>query len=203
MSTHVLSDIAYRSVSAAAADPSQSLVTLLFTCAWIESVVNVMLDALDDDWGPQLNRVVAVAQEAGVDDRWTSLERRVRVLGAAATGKRIDFGRSPFQELGLLFDLRNWCVHWRPEAIVYRGAVRIWKTREAKRFVGRLVSVGVVPRSASRHPRTMSDVLHSPRLAPWSYVTGYRVVEELAAWFPRLRVLLRLHRPPLPAWTGK
>src|SRR2546422_785918 len=91
LATNTLGDIAFNAVNASQTDRDQNIVSILFSAAWFEASLNEALyDILErdvHDRTERLARVALAAKAAGIDGKMVSIERRLRVLAAAATGK--------------------------------------------------------------------------------------------------------------------
>ena len=202
LGSNIISDVAWNSIAASDNDPHQSLVGVLFSCAWIESVINELLLALASDKTGD-SRIAALAKAADLYDQKAPLRRKLSVLGAAATGREIDFGRVPLQDFGLLMDLRNWIVHLRPETVKVKPNPSETGTslinEEYHTLINRLAERGVIPKP---DPNFLYSVVTTaaaaPNVAAWSYRTAYELLEEVSKWLPswRSRILLGHKHPP-------
>lgn len=204
LGSNLLSGVAFKAAGRAPNDPDASLVALLFSAAWFEASLN---EAIEDvlreglpQQAPRRGRVRLAIQAAGADQRHTSIERRIRVICVAATEAALDAETEPWRSVLLLFRLRNWLVHLRPE----RLSVRVGRDDEPSSLVStsvhelvvelqRVGAFGEVPQGTIV---PVTTAIQLPGVARWAYRAAYAGVEGLDVWLPqRFRPLIDAHRP--------
>ena len=206
--SNTLSKVALRAAQRSAKDADDNLVAILFSAAYFEGTLNEVLQRIIDGDHSNLpanyDKIRLAAAAAGLGDRFANIERKVRVLAAASAGCAVDTDKTPWKELFLLFRLRNWMVHLRPE----RMNVRTGRPDEPSSLVSTsvhalvndLLEVGAI---SSVPEGRMVPVMLATRLngvGPWAYKAAYGALEELAMWLPELnRLILTTHTHPSAA----
>jgi len=205
LASNVLSGIAFKAAQRGAADSDQNLIAVLFSAAWFESCLNeVLSDLLERPTGQSDDRIQRIrlsAEAAGLGERMVPLERRLRVLAAAAMGESLPADRAPWRDVFLLFRLRNWMLHLRPEHM----SVRPGRPDEPSS----LVSLSVHQLVRDLHDAGAIASIPEGRLVPvvvaasldgvgrWAYRSAYGGLEGLVAWLPGWNHrLLADHQPP-------
>lgn len=202
--SNILSGVAFNAAERSLNDPDASLVALLFSAAWFEASLNEAIDDLLWAEVPQQtlgrSRVRLAIQAAGADQRHVSTERRIRIICAAATEATLDPEMEPWRSVLLLFRLRNWLVHLRPERLSVRvGGVDEPSSLVSTRVHELVVDLQRVGAVAALPQGTMVPVtaaIQLPGVARWAYSAAYAGVEVLDVWLPqRFRPLTDAHRP--------
>lgn len=176
LESNALSGVAWEAAKRSGDDSSQALVSILFGCACVESVLNHVLYELRTVPAEHLpqgyEQVSMLAREAGLQDDRLPWDRKVRVLALGATGQALDLGRAPFQEFSLLVGLRNWIVHLQPEEVVvkYDNDERPTRlvTDEPHRLIQELIRRKVIDRVDGPAGPSLVGAVRSPAVARWA-----------------------------------
>ena len=207
LGSNIIGDIAWKAVAASADDLDQHLVALLLSAAWFEACLNevsheltepIDLEATSD----QLKKIRVSVQAAGVGERQISVERRLRVLAAALVSKPLAVDEAPWYEMLLLFRLRNWIVHLRPEKMNVRPGrddePSSLVSTQVHELVTALLKVGAINAIPQGHMVPLAMAIRMPVVGPWAYRAAYNGLLELEKWCrPHLRVRFTAtaHRP--------
>ena len=189
LSANQLGWVARDAAKASSEDGLQSLVAILFSCAYVEAALNELLHEIAAYDGP-LTTLRPIARAAGLYERTASVRRKLQVLGVVASGKEVDFGALPFQDLDLLLELRNWLLHLRPEVLSVQenpddeGASII--NAEYHALIMRLKERKIIG-IAKGQLLSVVDAARSPGVGTWSFRTAEAVFAELQRWFPSWR----------------
>jgi hypothetical protein len=134
-----------------------------------------------------LSRALRVAEE----ERASTL-LKINVAHLAMTGEFPDKGAQPYQDIELLFRLRNLLVHARPESVEFGEP---GKEAEHPKIVRSFVSRGVIPAPNAGAVIAWQEYVIVPGVAAWAYNTAVRAVIWITggAKEPRLRTLLEFH----------
>lgn len=128
-------------------------------------------------------------------------ERRLRVLCAAATGVALPIDEAPGRDVLLLFQLRNWMVHLRPEKLTLRPGradePSSMVSLEVHDLVKELRKVGAITAIPSGHIVPVMRAMQLDGVSRWAYGAAYSALDAICGWVPewRGRILL-IHRPP-------
>jgi hypothetical protein len=177
-------------------DPSQSIVAIVFGAAafegWLASFVTHAERHVKNDRGPIHSAAEAIADVLpGLERSNAQWFLKLQVAAILLSGRPLDRGVQPWQDIDLLFRIRNSVIHpsltWLPVATDAPGS-------QPHAFVQGLVSRGVIPAplplagipgSADEdkllHPTPISALLQ-PEVAVWavdSAVGGLRGVASL------------------------
>ena len=209
LSSNVLSDIAFEAAYQVPAKPNGSLVAVLFSAAWFEASLNEALEALAGrqhrESTSRLEQIRLAADAVGLRERHASVDRKLRVLCAAATSESLPDDRPPWSDVLLLFRLRNWIVHLRPERLKVRTGrddePSSLVSTDVHELVTGLVSAGAIASVPSGHMVPVTTALQLPGVATWAYRAAYGGLMAVDAWLPeRYRPIAAAHRsPPLGA----
>jgi len=190
LSANELFWVAANAVKAAPTDGSQSLVAIMFSCAFVEGAVNELLFQVEEAEQDPLAKLRPLAKAAGLYDRTSSISRKLAVLGAAATGREAGFGTQPLQDFDLLIELRNWLVHLRPEPLTLRanpsGEGTAMINEEYHKLIERLADRKIIEVPGA-YLLSVTSAAQLPGVAPWSLRTAVATLRELARWIPAWR----------------
>jgi hypothetical protein len=190
LSANELHRVARDAVKAAHTESLQSLVAVMFSCAYVEAALNELLHQIAEAETENVKRLGPLARAAGLYEKTAAVSRKLGVLGAAASGKEVDFGSQPFQDFDLLLELRNWLVHLRPEPLTLRENPSEEGTSlindQYHKLIERLAQWKVIeiPRS---HLLSVTSAAQLPGVAPWSLRTAEAVLQEVHRWIPDWR----------------
>jgi hypothetical protein len=202
LGSNLLAHVAKEAVAAAPTKPNQSLVAIIFSCAFVEALVNDYLDELRDSVDEGLQTIKHVADAAELNGR-ISLRRKIQVLRAAAKGEPAPFGSGPLQRFGLLIDMRNWLVHMRPELVDLvenpHETGHVMVNADDHKIVKQLVGFKVIQQPPGNRMSTVSQALFTPEAAAWSYRTAYDVAIDIGSWLPGWRIPPDIQSPGVVA----
>jgi hypothetical protein len=206
ISTNILSGIAHK--AAAAGDADKNIVAALFSAAWVEAAVNELIHHLVTEDETAMDPALKEARRAAVaanllESHSASIELKLRLLCATLTGKQLELGHQPWQRMFLLFELRNWLVHLRPEAMDVRPGRDDEPSMIVSSSVHKLVRALKASKAFARIPagHLVPVVIAAglPGVGRWSYATAYNTLEGIAKWYPRWksRLLLTAKKPTI------
>jgi hypothetical protein len=111
--------VARRATEASTYHGDNSLIATVFSAFGFEAWVNELLHNVRHTAEPYrlspLDRLHPMIAAARLQERSTSLRTRLDVIGTVVQGEGWTLGKAPFQDLGLLLDIRNELAHVRPE----------------------------------------------------------------------------------------
>jgi hypothetical protein len=192
LASNTLADIAFKAAKASVTDANSSLVALLFAAAWFEACLNEILFDLRERPNTFGNQDIADislhAAAAGLDERIVSIERRLRVLCAACSNSELKASVQPWKGVLLLFRLRNWLIHLRPEPLV----VREGREEEASSLVSiqvhqlakDLLDAGAIKELPAGVLLPVSTVAQLEGVGIWAYRSAHAGILEVDKWFP-------------------
>ncbi len=112
-----------------------------------------------------------------------SVTTRFDAVHLALCGRQIDRGASLFQDLKLLYQLRNALVHRRPEKFEWE-LVGPTRTYEPHQLVKQFVQRHVIPEPHPSAPPSWSQYVLVPETARWGYNTVVRCSLSACGWLP-------------------
>lgn len=195
---HFLASNQLKQIAGKAADSSDSssdscLVAILFSAAWFEASLNeAILDLFDrgmrESTGNHMEHIRVMAKAAGIDNKYAKLETKVRVLCAAATKESLVDDVEPWVSVFLLFQLRNWIMHLRPELL----SVREGTDQEASSlvstqvhdFVLALRQVGAIKEIPQGRMVSVTQAIQFPGVGQWAYRSAYEGLRAVDTWLP-------------------
>lgn len=205
LASNTLSNIAFKAAKASYTDADSNLVALLFSAAWFEASLNEaisdLLEGTHREETEKLRRIRLAVIAAGLGDRIISVERKLRVLCTAATDASMEGRGPPWHEILLLFRLRNWTVHLRPERLNVRLGTgdepSSLVSTQVHELITELLAVGAI---AEVPKGRMVPVALAARLAgvgAWAYRSSFQGLCVIDNWLPeRYRSLTEAHHPP-------
>jgi hypothetical protein len=205
LASNTLNDIAFNAARASKTDQDTNLVAILFSAAWFEGSVNeVIYELVETDLGDDskhLKPIKLAARAAAIGERSVPMERKLKVLCAAATGGLLDETLATWRDVLLLFRLRNWTVHLRPERLKVRAGTEDEPSSLVSTHVHDLVADLLAAGAIAEIPAgQMVPVALATRLSgvgSWAYRAGYAGLEAVDTWFPeRHWKLAQPHRAP-------
>ena len=205
LASNTLSDVAFKSAQDSKTTPDSHLIALLFSAAWFEAVLNELIwDITQSGHGGEhanVHQAGQIAIAAGLDEKMAPVRRKLRVLCAAMTGSDLDHLSAPWRDLFLLFSLRNWIVHLRPEMLPVRPGAddepSSLVSSKVHEFVTALHEAGAIAEIPSGRmvPVTLATCL--PGVGAWAYRTAHKALAGVHAWFPTIRGRMSaLYRDP-------
>jgi hypothetical protein len=207
LASNQLAEIARSAASGSADGKRSELVAILFAAAWFEGSINEAIHDLLTGHYHESDRIKAIsiaAQAAGLDDRYARVERKLRVLCAAATGQTLDEKSEPWHTVLLLFQLRNWIVHLRPEIMEVREGREdepsSLVSTQVHRFVQALRDVGAIKEIPTGRMVPIAMAVQMPGVGAWAYRVAREGLRTVDTWLPeRHRKLASdMLAPPLP-----
>ena len=207
LASNQLSEIARKAAGESRVDHQASLIAILFSAAWLEAGIN---EAIQDVLGGRMRddtaRIQAVrlaARAAGLDERFVSLDRKLRVLCAAATGEELDETAEPWSGIGVLVQLRNWMVHLRPELLNVRQGEdhesSSLVSTQVHQIVSSLVKVGAIKEVPRGFMVPVTTAAQLPGVGEWAYRVAYLGLDATDKWLPeRFHRLVEQHQAPAP-----
>jgi hypothetical protein len=112
-SSGTLLRIAEKGVRRSKREPDQAIVAVLFSAASVEAFVNDLMEVSaftrNDEKSQLLHDVLSEAE-----DQKASVMMKLQLTCRILTGTRMDRGSRVFQDVELLFKLRNHLIHMRP-----------------------------------------------------------------------------------------
>jgi len=208
LASNQLSDIARNAASESRVKPYSSLVAILFSAAWLEAGINEAIqDLVDGSVREQTEHVLAVrlaVQAAGLDERFVSLDRKLRVLCAAATKKTFEDSMEPWPGVSVLMQLRNWMVHLRPERLNVREGTEhepsSMVSTQVHSIVSSLVRVGAIKEVPQGVMVPVTQAAQLPGVGEWAYRVAYLGLHAIDEWMPeRYHRLVEAYQAPAPA----
>ena len=156
--------LAEQTVSAPPGDGFE--IPILLSALSVEAFVNELPDLArqfpKDHASAQMRGLAQVLGEAEAER--ASTELKIQLAHLVLTGRPLDKGAQPYQDVALLLDLRNRIVHSRAEAILMPGEGA--PAPEKPLIVRRFVAMGVIAEPAN----------------PVSAWRPYLLVREVAQW---------------------
>jgi hypothetical protein len=192
LASNTLNDIAFRSAQASKTNVDSNWVTILFSAAWFEGSVNeVIYQLVETSFAQDSERLKPVrlaAQAAGIGDKFVPIERKLRVIGAAAKGIQLDENTAPWRDVFLLFRLRNWMVHLRPERLKVRAGREdepsSLVSTQVHELVTDLLAAGAIKGIPPGHMVPVALATGLDGVARWAYSAAYSGLAAVDSWFP-------------------
>ncbi len=192
LASNTLNDIAFRFAKASKTDQDSNWVSILFSAAWFEGSVNeVIYQLIETSFGDGSARVKAIrlaARAAAIGDRFVPIERKLRVLLAAANGVELDDSSLPWRDVLLLFRLRNWMVHLRPERLKVRAGREdepsSLVSTQVHNLVTDLLTAGAIKEIPPGHMVPVALATGLSGVGPWAYAAAYSGLEAVDSWLP-------------------
>jgi len=192
LASNTLNDIAFRSARASKTDQDSNWITILFSAAWFEGSVNeVIYQFVETNSGEDSERLKSVrlaARAAAIGDRFVSMERKLRVLCAAAMTVHLDENALPWRDVLLLFRLRNWMVHLRPERLKVRAGREdepsSLVSTQVHDLVTDLLAAGAIKEIPPGHMVPVALATGLSGVGSWAYAAAFSGLEALDSWFP-------------------
>jgi hypothetical protein len=179
-----LFDIARTARDRAVTNPVETVVTVVFAVAGLESFVNELLERLRfDSHQPsvELERACAIAEAGNLYERTASLPLKVQLLSVALSGVQMDQGAQPYQDFDLLLAIRNVVAHQRPERLPDTGGAPVESQHILKRLVARGLLLSL-PSADTIH--TTFGGITDPAVASWALEAALRMVRAVGELLP-------------------
>lgn len=194
LASEQLKQIAGKAANASESDSDSCLVAILFSAAWFEASLNeAILDLFErgmrENAGDHVEHVRVTAKAAGIDDKYAKLDRKIRVLCAAATKQPLPDTAEPWVSVFLLFQLRNWIMHLRPELLSVREGTdhepSSLVSTQVHDFVLALHKVGAIKEIPQGRMVPVTHASQLPGVGQWAYRTAYAGLRSIDAWLPQ------------------
>lgn len=181
-SDRALLHIAQAAARAGATDPMQGYVAITFAAFTLEAMLNTFALRVD-------HLIEATSRDKESDGPLVPMSIGLHALGPRASVKsridlivgllreaRVDWGSQPFQDCTLLFDLRDWIVHLRPEVHETGGPPR------RRSIAAGLSDRGLITRDLVEQPH--SYILTRASVAAWAVAVPPALARFLAPLVP-------------------
>lgn len=158
-------------------DGTDALASIVLAYSALEAFVSEL------EWLCSRDASVVQIQQLGVflealESNHAAMKSKLDAIALMSSGKKVDWGRSPFQDLAHLKLLRDWAVH--PKPIVGSSEQEVADTREVQFFVQRRL---IDESHIGNHPTWNSVVLVEP-VARWACATVRAVIDECLEALP-------------------
>ena len=176
--------VARRAYERSVADSSEAMPSIILSTVAFECFVNETIESLSNESyrEPGVNLSVAASWLEFVESKKGSTLEKLEAFHLAFKGKKADRGSSPYQDISLLYQLRNELVHRKPEPFGDWDPNNKEKTYEPHRFVRLLSQKGIVTTPPAHLPPIWSQFVLHDRTAKWAFntaVSGVRYVQSL------------------------
>jgi hypothetical protein len=146
-------------------------------------------------------RIRLAARAAGLDERFAKWERKLTVLCAAATTQALALDSAPWPSVTLMFQLRNWIMHMRPEVLNVREGrddePSSLVSTQVHAFVDALFRLGAIKEIPAGTMVPVTQATQIPGVGRWAYRAAYEGLKVVDTWLPmRSRKLAESHRHP-------
>jgi len=110
---------------------------------------------------------------------------KIQIIHFAFTGKQLDKGSRPFQDVQLLFELRNMIVHLKPEAIQFSSDIEDGEPIQKKsKIVSSFISRGIIKEHAN-FASGWTDYLLVRPVAEWAVNTALQTMKWISDLPPK------------------
>jgi hypothetical protein len=164
---------AYKSLTPTMAEAQ---VVIAFSAMALEAFLNEIEDLSAQDLMAENDRLRALGQIlATAEASRASAIFKIELSHVLLTGKTIDRGAHPYQDLGLLFKLRNLIVHPRPESVILNPE----PDESHPNIVSSLAARGIIEPPASGAAIAWRQYVFVPTVAAWAH----NVAVGTISWF--------------------
>jgi len=164
--------------------PAIVLATIAFECF----INEITYDVSSELWRKPIKVFMhAAAWLELFESKHLSTLEKIEVLHFSLSGTKIDRGAQPYQDLSLLYWIRDQLIHRKPEGV---GA---WHPgdgdgeHEPHKFVKVLTARGIIEMSSANAPPAWSQIVLNENTARWAFntaVSGVRLIVELLPTSP-------------------
>jgi hypothetical protein len=133
---------------------------------------------------PGVNLSVAASWLEFVESKKGNTLEKLEAFHLAFKGEKADRGGLPYQDLALLYQLRNELVHRKPEPFGDWDPNDKIKEYEPHRFVRLLSQRGIVTKPPGNSPPIWSQFVLQDKTAKWAFNTAVSGVRYLQSMLP-------------------
>ncbi len=178
--------VARRAYERSLSDSSEAMPSIILSTVALECFVNETIERLSKEHfrDPDKNLVLAANWLEFVESKKGSTLEKLEAFHLAFTGTKAERGHPPYQDMSLLYQLRNDLVHRKPEPF------RDWdpndkeRTYEPHKFVRMLAQRGIVNMPPPNLPPIWSQFVLHDRAAKWAFNTAVSGVKYVVSLLP-------------------
>lgn len=178
--------LARRAYDRAVQDSYESMTAIILAAVAFESFLNEIVHRFSTEITrgelPILNRVGDWLDI--VELKRPNILERIEVLHLALAASKIDRGSQPYQDLALLYQLRNVLVHRKPESYGNWNPDDADRTYEPHRLVKSLASRGIIELPSPTAPPLWGPFVVNRQTSKWAFNTAVDGVHFLAGLLP-------------------
>jgi hypothetical protein len=166
-------------------DQRDALVSVVFSVVALEAFLNEITEHAQEmcAYQPTVegNEAVLFSQVMGdAEESHVRLESKLTLAKWILSGKTMDRGAQPYQDLALLIRLRNDLIHLKPNKLFVHGVTTNEEAHKdlMKRFKGKQILAN------DRQTGSWTSLVQTKAVAEWSCRTAAHVVTDLCSGVP-------------------
>lgn len=165
---------------------SEAMPSIILSTIALECFVNESVERLSHKIFQEPDKAFSVAAHwlEFVESKKGSTLEKIEALHLAFAGTKLDRGSQPFQDLNLLYQLRNELVHRKPEAFGSWDPGDKERQYEPHKFVRELARRGIVPLPSPEMPPVWSQYILNEQTAKWAFNSAVSGVRFAAGAIP-------------------
>lgn len=178
--------VARRAYESSIADSSEAMPSIILSTVALECFVNETIERLSKEHirEPDKNLALVASWLEFVESKKGSTLEKLAAFHLAFTGQKADRGQQPYQDLSLLYQLRNDLVHRKPEPFGDWDPNDKERTYEPHKFVRMLAQRGIVTMPPPHLPPIWSQFVLHDRTAKWAFNTAVAGVKYVVSLLP-------------------
>ena len=184
-SGHILV-VARRAYERSLSDSSEAMPAIILAALSVECFLNDLAERFSMDlFRTECGEYSDAAHWLGVlETSKASTLKKIEAVYFVFRKVDIDRGAQPYQDVRLLFQLRNELAHRKPESTGDWGLANREKDHEPHKYVKELASRGIIELPPPNAPPVWSQFVLTASTAKWSYNTATGMMQFLTELFP-------------------
>lgn len=178
--------VARRAHERSRSDDSEAMPAIVLSTVALECFVNETIYRVSNGYGREPIEVYSKAANwlELIESKRSGTLEKIEAIYLAFQGTKIDRGAQPYQDLSLLYQLRNELVHRKPEDFGNWNPNDHEQEYKPHKFVSALALKGVIELPSPKMPPVWGQFVLNEKTAKWAFNTAVAAAHLLANLFP-------------------
>lgn len=166
--------VARRAHDRSISDDSEAMPAIVLSTVALECFINEITHRIPNGYGREPIEIFSKAADwlEFIGSKRLSTLEKIEALHLAFKGSKIDRGAQPYQDLSLLYQLRNELVHRKPEGPGNWNPSDHDREYEPHKFVKALAQIGVIEPPPPKAPPVWGQFVLNNKTAKWAFNTA-------------------------------